>query len=67
MGFVLLADGAAGNKVVDEHRKSRPPKVAFNNSLGAKASKVAREGGGMDEVKERGPGGGWYIHPSFVV
>ena len=66
-GLVLLADGAAGNKVVDEHRKPRPPKIAFNNSLGVKASKVAQEGGGMDGVKERGSGGGWYVHLSFIV
>ena len=43
--FILLANGAAGNKVIDKDRKSRPPKVAFNESLGAKASKMARERG----------------------
>ena len=66
-GLVLLADGTAGNKVVDEHRKPWPPKIAFNNSLGAKASEVAQEGGGMDGVKERGLGGGWHVHPPFIV
>ena len=40
-GFVLLADGAASNEVVDEDRKSRPPKVAFNDGLGAKTSEMA--------------------------
>ena len=39
-GFVLLTNGTASNKVVNEYRKSQPPKVAFNNSLGAKASEV---------------------------
>ena len=62
-----MANGAAGHKVVDEHRKPRPPKIMFNNSLGAKASEVAQEGGGMDGVKERGSGRGWYVHPSFIV
>ena len=66
-GLVLLADGTAGNKVVDEHRKPRPPKIAFNNGLGVKTSEVAREGRGMDGVKERGSSGRWYIHSAFIV
>ena len=65
--LILLANGTAGNKVVDEDGKSRPPKVMFNYSLGAKTSKMAREGRGMDRVKERGTGGRWYIHSTFVV
>ena len=66
-GLVLLADGAAGDKVVDEYRKPRPPKIAFNNSLGAKVSEVAQEGGGMDGVEERGSGGGRHVPPPFIV
>ena len=66
-GFVLLANGAASNKVVNEYRKSWPPKVTFNNSLGVEVSEVTREGGGMDGVKERRPGRGWYIHPSLII
>ena len=46
--FVLLA---TGNEVIDKYRKSRPPKITFHNGLGAKTSKVAQEGGRMDEVK----------------
>ena len=65
--LVLLADGAAGNKVIDEDGKSRPPKVAFNDGLGAKASEMARERRGMDGMKERGTGGWWYIHSTLVV
>ena len=65
--LILLANGTAGNKVVDEDGKSRPPKVTFNYSLGAKTSKMAREGRGMDRVEERGMGGRWYIHTTFVV
>ena len=49
--LVLLANGTAGNKVVDKHRKSRPPKVTFNNSLSAKAAKVTRDGRGVDRVE----------------
>ena len=65
--FILLANGAAGNKVIDEYGKSRPLKVAFNDSLGAKSSEMARERGGMDRVKERGTGGRWHVHATFVV
>ena len=65
--FVLLADSAAGNKVIDKDRESRPPKVAFNNGLGAETSEMAREGRGMDGMKERGTSGRWYIHSAFVV
>ena len=65
--FVLLADGTASNKVIDEDGKSRPPKVAFNDGFGAKTSEMARERRGMDGVKERGAGGWWYIHATFIV
>ena len=65
--LILLANGAAGDKVVDEDGKSRPPKVAFNDSFGAKTSEMAREGRGMDRVKERGTGGRWHIHSTLVV
>ena len=65
--LILLANSTAGNEVVDEDGKSRPPKVTFNYSLGAKTSKMAREGGGMDGVKERGAGGRWYVHSTLVV
>ena len=40
VGFVLLADGTAGNKVVNENRESWPPEVTLNNSLSAEAFKV---------------------------
>ena len=65
--FVLLADGAASNEVIDEDGKSRPPKVVFNDGPGAKTSEVTRERGGMDGVEERGTGGRWYIHATFIV
>ena len=39
--FVLLADGVAGNEVIDEDGKSRPPKVTFNDGLGAETSEMA--------------------------
>ena len=49
--FVLLTNGAASNKVVDEYGKSRPPEVSFNNHLGMETSEVTREGGRMDGVE----------------
>ena len=66
-GSVLLANGAARNKVIDENGKSRPPKVAFNDGLGAKTSEMAQERRGMDGMKERGTGGRWYVHSTFIV
>ena len=65
--FVLLANGATSDEVIDENGESRPPKVSFHNGLGAEASKMAREGRGMDGMKERGTGGRWYIHSTLVV
>ena len=49
--FVLLADGTTSDKVIDENRKSQPPKIMFDNGFGAKSSEVAQEGGRMDGVK----------------
>ena len=36
--LILLANGATGDKVVDEDGKSRPPKVALNDGFGAEPS-----------------------------
>ena len=41
VNFVLLTDSAAGNEVIDKDGESRPPKVPFNDGLGAKTSEVA--------------------------
>ena len=65
--FILLANGAASDKVVDENRKSRPPKVSFDDGFGAKSSEMTRERGGMDGVQKRGTGGRWNIHSAFIV
>ena len=51
--FILLANGATGDEVVDKDGKSRPPKVALDDGLGAKSSEMARDRGGMDGVQER--------------
>ena len=48
--LILLANGAASNKVVDKDGESRPPKVAFDYGLGSKVSEMARDRGGMDGV-----------------
>ena len=42
--LVLLANGAASNKVIDKYRKPRPPRIAFYNGLGTETSEMAREG-----------------------
>ena len=65
--FVLLENSTTSDKVVDKYRKSWPPKITFNNGLGMEMSEVAREGRGMDGVKERGLSGRWYIHSTFIV
>ena len=48
--FILLTNGTTGDKVVDEDGKSRPPKVALDDGLGAKSSEMAQYRGGMDGV-----------------
>ena len=65
--FVLLANGATGNKVIDEDGKPRPPEVAFDDSFGAEPSEMARGRGGVDGVQERGTSGWWYIQTTLVI
>ena len=50
-GLVLLANGTASNKVVNEYGKTQPPKVTLNNSLSSETYEVTREGGRMDGVE----------------
>ena len=38
--FVLLTDGAASNKIVDEDREARPPEVTFHDGLSMEMSEV---------------------------
>ena len=65
--LILLANCTAGNEVVNEDGKSRPPKVTLNDSFGAKTSKMAREGRGMERVEERGASRRRYVHSTLVV
>ena len=65
--LVLLADGAASDKVVDEDGKSWPPKVMLDDGFGAEPSQMTRDRGGMDGVQERGTGGRWNIHSILIV
>ena len=65
--LILLTDGAASDKVVDEDGKSWPPKVTLDDGLGAESPQMTRDWGGMDGVKERGTGGRWNIHSTFIV
>ena len=49
--LVLLANGAASDKVVNEYRKSQPPKVVLDNSFSSKVSEVSKDWRGMDRVE----------------
>ena len=51
VGLVLLADGAAGDKVFDKGREARPPEITFQNCLGVKDTHMTRQRGGMDRVE----------------
>ena len=41
--LVLLANKATSDKVVDKHKETWPPEVAFDNCLISEMSKVTRE------------------------
>ena len=65
--FILLANSATSNEVIDKDGKPRPPEVTLNNSLGAEPSEMARGRGGVDGVQERGASGRRYIHTTLVI
>ena len=52
IGFVLLANGTASDKVFDKGGEAWPPEIPFQNCLGAKDTHVTRQRGGMDGVEQ---------------
>ena len=62
IGFVLLADGTASDKVFDKGGEARLPEIPFQNCLGAKDTHVTRQRGGMDRVEQGRASGRGYEH-----
>ena len=62
VGLVLLADWATGDEVFDECGEARPPKIMFQDCLGAEDTHVTRQGRGMDRVEQGGASGRGYEH-----
>ena len=51
VGLVLLADGAASDKVLHEGGEARPPEIPFQDRFGLKDTHVTRQRGGVDGVE----------------
>ena len=51
VGLVLLADGAAGDKVLYEGGETWPPEIPFQERFGMKDTHVTRQRGGVDGVE----------------
>ena len=62
VGLVLLADRAAGDKVLYEGGETRPPEVLFQDHFGMKDAHMTRERGGMDGVEQGRASRGGYEH-----
>ena len=54
--LVLLAEGAAIDKVFHKGGETRPPEILFKDSLGVEDTHVTHGGGRVDGVEERGVG-----------
>ena len=61
--FVLLANRAACNEMLDKGGKAQPPEIAFKDRLGVEDPHVAQKGGSMDQMEEGRVGRGRNIHP----
>ena len=48
---VLLADGAAGNKVLHKGGETWPPEILFQDRFGMKDTHVTQQRGGVDGVE----------------
>ena len=48
VGLVLLADGAAGDKVLHEGGETWPPEIPFQECFGMKDTHMSCQRGGMD-------------------
>ena len=67
VGFVLLTDRAASNKVFHKGGEARPPEIPFQNRFGAKDTHVTRQRGGMDRVEQGRASGRGYKHTMSEV
>ena len=63
IGFVLLADGTASDKVFDKGGEARPPEIPFQNCLGTKDTHMTSQRGGMDGVEQGRVSRRGYEHP----
>ena len=52
VGLVLLAGGAAGDKVFHECGETWPPGIPFQDHFGMKDTHVTRQRGGVDGVEQ---------------
>ena len=62
VSLMLLTDRAAGNEIFDEGGETWPPKVLFKDGFGMENTHVAREGGGVDRMKQSRLGRGGNEH-----
>ena len=60
--FVLLANSAAHNKMLDQGGEAQPPEVPFKDRLSVEDPHVARKGGGVDRMEEGRADRGGNIH-----
>ena len=51
VGLVLLANRAAGDKVLHEGGETWPPEVPFQDHFGMKDTHMTRQRGGVDGVE----------------
>ena len=67
VGLVLLADGAASNKVLHKGGEAWPPEIPFQYCFGAKNTHMTRQRGGMDRVEQGRASGRWYKHTIMEI
>ena len=65
--LVLLANGTARDKGIDEGGQTRPPEVAFNNGFGTKTPCMPGGGGFVQRENKGAAGCWWYVYPSLKV
>ena len=62
VGLVLLADGAASDKVLHKGGEARPPEIPFQYCFGVKNTHMTRQRGGMDRVEQGRASRGGHEH-----
>ena len=60
--FVLLANRAACNEMLDKGGKAWPPEVPFKDSLSVENTHMTQEGRRVDQMEESRAGQGRNIH-----